>query len=59
MIMGVGVRLRCRALDVGESLSASQGVDDSFLIVRTLEEEDDAEGPGTEERIAKALAKAL
>jgi len=34
------------------------GVDDSFLIVRTLEEEDDAEGPGTEERIAKALAKA-
>ena len=57
--MGVGVRLRCRALDVGESLSASQGVDDSFLIRRTLEEEDDAEGPGTEERIAKALAKAL
>eukprot|EP00437_Effrenium_voratum_P049312 CAMPEP_0181519284 /NCGR_PEP_ID=MMETSP1110-20121109/65706_1 /TAXON_ID=174948 /ORGANISM="Symbiodinium sp., Strain CCMP421" /LENGTH=1087 /DNA_ID=CAMNT_0023649719 /DNA_START=30 /DNA_END=3294 /DNA_ORIENTATION=+ len=34
------------------------GVDDSFLIVRTLEEGDDAEGPGTEERIAKALAKA-
>ena len=56
--MGVGVCLRCWVRDVGEALNASPGVDDSFLIVRTLEEEDDAEGPGTEERIAKALGKA-